>query len=92
MRDEFEEVPARGLRHEVELEAEVHYPDGHSSKTRLSNLSLDGCQLTGWFRVGDRLEVTIPRIGRVRGEVRWAVGGKAGIRFIAHSGGDAPAL
>ncbi|NJC05289.1 hypothetical protein GGQ97_001082 [Sphingomonas kaistensis] len=77
----LEEWPARRLRHEVELDADVHYPDGHCSKAKVSNLSLDGCRLSGWFRIGDYLELTIPRIGRVRGQVRWAVGGQAGVRF-----------
>jgi hypothetical protein len=38
--------------------------------------------LQGWYRIGDVLELTIPRIGRVRGQVRWALGGNAGIRFL----------
>jgi len=76
-----EDWPERRHRHDVELSAEVHYPDGHTSQAAVSNLSLDGCRLTGWFRIGDRLELTIPKIGRVRGQVRWAVGGHAGIRF-----------
>ena len=84
----LEEWPARRLRHDVELDADVHYPDGHSSKARVSNLSLDGCRLTGWFRIGDHLELTIPKIGRVRGQVRWAVGGHAGIRFIRSANPD----
>lgn len=73
--------PERRQRHDVELLVEVHYPDGHTSEASVSNLSLDGCRLTGWFRIGDHLELMIPRIGRVRGQVRWAVGGEAGVRF-----------
>jgi hypothetical protein len=78
--------PDRGLRHQVQLEAEVHYPQGHQSKALIANLSLDGCQLQGWFRVGDMLELIIPRVGRVRGQVRWAVAGSAGIRFLPRAG------
>lgn len=85
----FEEWPERRLRHACELTADVHYPDGHSSNTTVSNLSLEGCRLTGWFRIGDHLELTIPRIGRVRGQVRWAVGGEAGIRFVQPEQGNA---
>ena len=92
MRDDSDDVRARRFRHEVELDAEVHYPDGHTSKARLTNLSLEGCRLAGWFRIGDRLEFTIPNIGRVRGQVRWAVGGHAGIRFIASSETDEPVV
>ncbi|WP_338501215.1 PilZ domain-containing protein [Sphingomonas kaistensis] len=80
--------PERRHRHDVELLAEVHYPDGHTSGASVSNLSLDGCRLTGWFRIGDYLELTLPRIGRVRGQVRWAVGGEAGIRFVRPDNAD----
>jgi hypothetical protein len=84
--------PGRRLRHEVELVAEVHYPDGHRAEALISNLSLDGCRMQGWYRIGDVLELTIPRIGRVRGQVRWALGGNAGIRFLpsAQSGSEQP--
>ena len=81
-----ENWPERRLRHEVELVGEVHYPDGHRTEAMISNLSLDGCRLQGWYRIGDVLELTIPRIGRVRGQVRWALGGNAGIRFLPATG------
>jgi hypothetical protein len=74
--------PNRRHRHDVEITAEVHYPDGHSREVLVSNLSLDGCCVHGWFRIGDMLELTMPKIGRVRGQVRWALAGKAGIRFM----------
>jgi hypothetical protein len=77
-----EDWPWRRLRHEVELVAEIQYPDGHRTEATISNLSLDGCRVQGWYRIGDVLELTIPKIGRVRGQVRWAIGGKAGIHFL----------
>nr|WP_314442751.1 PilZ domain-containing protein [uncultured Sphingomonas sp.] len=77
-----EDWPERRHRHDVDLSGEVHYPDGHTKEILVSNLSLDGCRVSGWFRIGDVLEFTIPRIGRVRGQVRWALGGEAGIRFL----------
>jgi hypothetical protein len=75
----------RRFRHDVEIAADVHYPGGHSNKSVISNLSLEGCCLIGWFRIGDSLELTIPGIGRTRGRVRWAVGGQAGIRFLSRT-------
>ena len=51
-------------------------------KSSVSDLSLDGCCLTGCFLVGERIEVTIPRIGRHSAEIRWALVGRAGARFI----------
>ena len=48
--------PGRRLRHEVELVAEVHYPDGHRAEALISNLSLEGCRMQGWYRIGDVLD------------------------------------
>lgn len=72
----------RRHRHDVEITAEVHYPDGHQREVLLTNLSLDGCRVTGWFRIGDVVDLTIPSIGRVSGQVRWAFAGRAGVRFM----------
>lgn len=77
-----EDWPERRHRHDVEITAQVHYPDGHQRDVLISNLSLEGCRIHGWFRIGDVVDLTIPRIGRVRGQVRWALAGKAGIRFM----------
>lgn len=77
-----EDWPDRRHRHDVEITGEVHYPDGHSRGVAIANLSLEGCRVKGWFRIGDMLDVSIPKIGRVRGQVRWAIGGEAGIQFL----------
>ncbi|WP_344708221.1 PilZ domain-containing protein [Sphingomonas humi] len=86
-----EDWPDRRYRHDVALTAQVHYPDGHCRDALVSNLSLEGCRIEGWFRIGDVLEFTIPRIGRVRGQVRWALAGEAGIRFIGATADLPPA-
>ena len=77
-----EDWPDRRHRHDVDLTVDVHYPDGHSRKAAVTNLSLDGCRVHGWFRIGNLLDFDLPRIGRIRGQVRWAIGGEAGIQFL----------
>lgn len=79
-----EEWPERRRRHPVQLEAEIMQADGRSAPTIVSDLSLDGCRVAGWFRIGEAVTLRIPRIGVVNGQVRWAVSGRAGIRFIAN--------
>ena len=81
-----EQWPDRRQRHRVQLEAEVVQTDGSTSKTIVSDLSLDGCRVIGWFRIGDVVHLKIPRIGDVRGHVRWAINGQAGLRFIQTAG------
>ena len=77
-----EDWSARRLRHPVEITATIHYAHGHESTALVSDLSLDGCRLKGWFVIGEFLDLTIPKIGRVRGQIRWAIGGEAGVRFL----------
>ena len=48
----------------------------------VTDLSLDGCCLTGRFKIGELLQVKIPRIGLHSGEVRWSFLGRTGVRFI----------
>ena len=68
-----------------DLKAEVIQLDGSSMATIVSDLSLDGCSVAGWFRIGDTVVLEIPQIGKVQGQVRWAMRGKAGIRFQSSS-------
>jgi hypothetical protein len=70
----------------VQLEVELIQTDGSITRTIVSDLSLDGCRIAGWFRIGDTVHLKIPRIGEVRGQVRWAMNGRAGLRFIQTAG------
>ena len=78
--------PDRRQRHRVQLEVELIQIDGSITRTIVSDLSLDGCRIAGWFRIGDTVHLKIPRIGEVRGQVRWAMNGRAGLRFIQTAG------
>ena len=48
----------------------------------VTDLSLDGCCLTGRFKIGETIKVKIPRIGLHSAEVRWSFLGRTGVRFI----------
>jgi hypothetical protein len=72
----------RRHRHRVQLEAELIQPDGSTTRTIVSDLSLDGCRVAGWFLIGDSVTLRLPQIGTVRGQVRWALNGRAGVRFV----------
>jgi Flp pilus assembly pilin Flp len=51
----------------------------------VTDLSLDGCCLSGRFKIGEVLQVKIPRIGAHSAEVRWSFLGRTGVRFISSS-------
>jgi hypothetical protein len=79
---------ARKDRHTVVVDdAVVHRTDGTKSAVRLTNFSDEGCRIEADidFRIGERLAIAIPRMGQVKAQVRWALAGKAGAKFIAES-------
>jgi hypothetical protein len=74
-------------RHDVEIDAVVHRTDGSKSPVKLSNFSDEGCRIDSEreFRIGERLQIAIPRMGEIKSQVRWALPGSAGVRFLAES-------
>ena len=77
----------RKVRHPVEIDAVLHRTDGSKSPVRLTNFSDQGCRIESEekLRVGERLAIAIPRMGRVKAQVRWSATGSAGARFVAES-------
>jgi hypothetical protein len=71
----------------VVVDAVVHRTDGSKSPVRLTNFSDDGCRIEAelQFRIGERLQIAIPRMGHVKAQVRWSLVGSAGAKFLAES-------
>ncbi|MES2136351.1 MAG: PilZ domain-containing protein [Pseudomonadota bacterium] len=71
----------------VEIEAVVHRGDGSQAPVKLTNFSDQGCRIEAEndFRIGERLQIAIPRMGQVKAQVRWALADSAGARFVAES-------
>ncbi len=69
--------------HPVATDAVVRCGDGSEARVKLSNLTEEGCRIEAEhdFRIGECLEVTVPRLGQLRAQVRWALPGSAGARF-----------
>ena len=77
--------PQRRVRHAVQLTASVTRSSGAVVSCKLSDYSLDGCCLSGFFTVGERVEIAVRPIGVLPAEIRWAAMGRAGARFLALS-------
>jgi hypothetical protein len=79
--------PGRKDRHDVDVDAVAYRADGTKASVRLSNLSDGGCHIDGAadYRVGERLQIAMPRMGYVRVQVRWAMPGCAGAKFLIES-------
>ena len=60
---------------------------GSKEPVKLSNFSDEGCriEMNGDFRMGERLQIAIPRMGQVKAQVRWALPGSAGAKFLAEA-------
>lgn len=81
---------SRGQRHAVELEATVSRDGGGEAPIHVTDLSLDGCCLTGNYRIGEHLTIRIKRLGEYPSQVRWALPGRAGARFKRAAAAAAP--
>jgi hypothetical protein len=72
-------------RDSVAIDAVVHRLDGTKAPVRLRNLSDQGCRIEAeeHFRIGEKLSIAIPRMGEIKAQVRWALPGSAGAKFLA---------
>ena len=75
-------------RQPVAVDAVVHEEDGTETTVRLTDISDEGCRVEGErdFRIGQRVQIAIPEVGRVSAQIRWALMGSAGAKFL----NDAP--
>jgi hypothetical protein len=74
-------------RHPVEIDAVVQRDDGSRAEVRLRDLTDEGCRIEtdDHFRIGEQVQIAIPRLGQLSAQVRWALPGSAGARFLAES-------
>ena len=75
----------RRLRHDVHIDAIVTRADGSAAVCTIHDFSLDGCCVSGFFKVGDRIKLGAQQIGELPAEIRWASMGRAGASFLTHS-------
>ena len=72
-------------RDAVHHRTRAHHADGRLLPLVVVNTSTSGVMARCETRVepGDRLRIDLPVVGVVQAEVRWALGGRIGCRFIA---------
>lgn len=77
-------------RQPVAVDATVHEDDGTATDVRLTDISEEGCRIEGDrdFRIGQRVQIAIPEVGRVSAQIRWALMGSAGAKFVDDSAED----
>ena len=74
-------------RFPVGIDAVVHRADGAAVSVRLTDFSEEGCRMEGddVFQIGEHVQIDVPRLGLVTAQVRWALAGSAGTRFLART-------
>jgi hypothetical protein len=77
----------RKERHPVDIDAIAHRSDGSKALVKVLDLSDDGCRMesSGEFRIGEKLQVAIPRMGQIKMQVRWCEPGVSGAKFLIES-------
>ncbi|HEX6218775.1 MAG TPA: PilZ domain-containing protein [Sphingomicrobium sp.] len=75
----------RNDRRPVDLAAFVHRGEGEPLPAIVKDLTEQGCRLTAeeTLRIGERVKIEIPRLGFLDAQIRWALGGEAGVLFSA---------
>jgi hypothetical protein len=71
-------------RQAVAVDAVVHSEDRTETPVKLTDISDEGCRIEAArdFRIGEQVEIAIPDIGRVGAQIRWALMGSAGAKFL----------
>lgn len=71
-------------RQTVAADAVVHSEDGTATPVRLTDISDEGCRIEADrdFLIGEQVQIAIPDIGRVKAQIRWALMGSAGAKFL----------
>ena len=74
----------RKSRYPVEVDAIIFRSDGRKSSARLKDLSDGGCRMEtpGVFKLEERIQISIPRMGKIKARIQWITPDEAGARFI----------
>jgi hypothetical protein len=74
-------------RYPVEIDTVISRSDGTRIQARVTDFSDQGCRIRGGasFRIGERLQIAIPRMGHIKAQVRWIAAGTTGARFVTES-------
>jgi len=74
----------RAPRVATEYPASLTDSDGGKIAVVVTDISSEGCQLEtdGSLQIGENVEVNVDRYGTFAAQIRWAVGRRAGAKFL----------
>ncbi len=84
MEREPQDFKPRQPRQTASLRCVGHWLDGSSATVLITNMSYDGCHI--WtdhdLCAGETIDLTLPARGKIHAQIRWAKGGRGGLRFL----------
>lgn len=75
---------ARKDRRPIDADGVVRRADGRELTVKMADFSDEGCRIEysgEGLVIGEWIEIAIPAAGAVKAQVRWALGGSAGVKF-----------
>ena len=74
----------RAPRVDTNIDASLTDSDGSSMEVVVLDISREGCRLEadGTLKIGEKIELHVPRYGTFPAQVRWAMGNEAGAVFL----------
>ncbi len=74
----------RAPRVETKFKASLTDSDGGKMPVIVTDISREGCRLEtdGSLKIGEKIELEVPKYGTFPAQVRWAMGNEAGAVFL----------
>ena len=74
----------RAPRVDTKISTTVTDSDGHKMAVTVIDISREGCRLEtdGSLKIGEQIELEVPKYGTFPAQIRWALGNEAGAVFL----------
>lgn len=74
----------RAPRVDTRFPASLTDSDGHKVPVVVLDISREGCRLEtdGSLKIGEKVELEVPKYGNFPAQIRWALGSEAGAVFL----------
>jgi hypothetical protein len=74
----------RAPRVDTKFDASLTDSDGHKLEVVVIDISREGCRLetNGELKIGEKIQLEVPKYGTFPAQVRWALGNEAGAVFL----------
>ena len=76
-----DDIKERAPRRDKKLEGFARRNGMEVEPALFENVSDCGCRIVGNYKIGEWLVVMIPTLGTMQEQVRWSIGGRAGLQL-----------